>query len=217
MQPGDDVGDGNPDPHRSAAGLASDRHQAAHPLDDLVDARPRLVGAILAEGRDAGIDQPRVDRSQRLISEAEPFLHVGPKILHQHVCLLDHAVENVAAFLAAQVERHATLVAVLVLEVRLVPAGDIARIAGALDADDIGAPIRKLAHAHGPRARVGEIEHDQVLQRTRGGSVEAFELIRSLSCPRRRTSSNHEFWLDARRAVGEFQCHGRVCPGHLDS
>ena len=38
-QAGGEIGDGNADPHRPAARLARDRHQAAHALRDLVEAR----------------------------------------------------------------------------------------------------------------------------------------------------------------------------------
>ena len=56
-----DVGDRRAGAHRSLARDAGDRHEAAHALRDLVEARPVAVGAVLAEARDAGEDDARVD------------------------------------------------------------------------------------------------------------------------------------------------------------
>jgi hypothetical protein len=145
-------------PTRIGPGLAGHRHQPAHALHHLVDAGPVLVGAVLAERRDAGVDQPRILRRQRLVVELEPRLHVGPEVLDQHVGPLDHLVKDRAALVAAQVERHAALVAVLVLEVGLVAGGEILRIARTLDPHHVGAPVGKLAHADRTRARVGHVD-----------------------------------------------------------
>jgi len=52
-------------PRRCASGLArmaGDRHQAAHALGDLIEARPLEVGAVLAETGDAGEDYLLIDR-----------------------------------------------------------------------------------------------------------------------------------------------------------
>ena len=46
---GGEVGDRDADPHRAPAGRAGDRHEAAHALGDLVDARAMAVRTVLAE------------------------------------------------------------------------------------------------------------------------------------------------------------------------
>jgi hypothetical protein len=56
------IGDRDADPHRSLPRQPGDRHEPAHALGDLVEAGPVAIGAALAEARDAGIDQARVDR-----------------------------------------------------------------------------------------------------------------------------------------------------------
>src|SRR5262249_27961556 len=66
------VGDRYADPHRPLPGLAGDRHQAAHALGDLIEARALRVGAVLAEARNARIDKARIDLAQRLVVDAEP-------------------------------------------------------------------------------------------------------------------------------------------------
>ena len=156
------IGDRNADAHRALAGQAGDRHQPAHALRDLVEARPVLVGPVLAEARDAAVDDARIDLLQVLVVDAEPALHVGAEVLDHDVGLLHHLEERGAAFLGLQVERHAPLVAVQVLEV-----GALARTAGGvaallvrrhLDLDDVGAPVRELAHAGGAGADTGQVE-----------------------------------------------------------
>ena len=70
--PAGQVGDRDADAHRAAAGLARDGHQPAHALRDLVEARTLAVGPVLAEARDAGVDEARVDLAQRRVVDAEP-------------------------------------------------------------------------------------------------------------------------------------------------
>ena len=158
---GAQIGDRNADAHRALPGQAGHRHQSAHALRDLVEARPVGVGAVLAEAGDAGVNQLRIDLRQRLVVDAEALLHVGPEILDHDVGLLDHALERGDAFRLLQIERHAPLVAVQVLKVAA-----FARAAHRLfharrrfDLDDVGAPIGELAHAGRPRSHAGQVEN----------------------------------------------------------
>ena len=164
-QPGGEVGDGDADPHRALAGRAGDRHQPAHALRDLIEARPLVVGAVLAEAGDAAIDDARVDLAQALIVDAELCLHVGTKILDHDVGLLGEPLEHFEALGVLQVQRHGPLVAVQILEIRALARAARLLAAGVLqqrvDLDDVGAPIRQLPHAGGPGANAGEIEHGE--------------------------------------------------------
>src|SRR5215510_4974506 len=148
-----EVGDWDADAHRPLPRQPGDRHQAAHALGDLVEARAIAIGAGLAETRDAGIDQLRVDPGEPWIVDAEPLLHVGAEILHHHVGLLHHALERREALGGLDVERHAALVAMQIVEVGPVarPAERLAarRIRRQLDLDDVRAPIGELAHTGG--------------------------------------------------------------------
>jgi hypothetical protein len=166
VKAGADVDNRDADAHRPLAGLAGDRHQAAHALNDLIDAGALAVRAFLAEGRDAGVHQARIDLLQRLVVELEAGLDVGTEILHQHVGLLDHRVEDLAALLALEIDGHAPLVAVLVLEVPFLAAGKVRRIAGPLDLDDVGAPVGELPHADRARAHMGHVENDEAFERS---------------------------------------------------
>ncbi len=73
-------------------------------------------------------------------------------------------MENLASLLASEIERDATLVAVLVLEIRLVAAGEIRRIPRPLDPDDIGAPVRELAHADRSCPGVRQVEDPEAFE-----------------------------------------------------
>ena len=97
---------------------AGDRHQAAHALSDLVEARPRGVGPGLTEPGNAGIDELGIDFSQLRVIDAEPALHVGAKILDHHVGFLHHALERRQRLGRLEVERDAALVAVQILKIR---------------------------------------------------------------------------------------------------
>ncbi len=128
-------------------------------MRDLVEAGPVAIGPVLAEARDAGIDQAPVERPQALIVDAEPELHVGTKILHQHVGRGDEPLQDLDAVLLLEVERHAPLVAVKILEIgEVAPAAELAIALSRLDLDDLGAPIGKLAHGGRARAHAGEID-----------------------------------------------------------
>ena len=82
-QAGRQVGDRDAALDRVAAGLAGDAHHARQPLRDQVEAGPLRVRAGLAEAGDRGVDQPRVDRAQRLVVGAEPRRHARPVVLDQ--------------------------------------------------------------------------------------------------------------------------------------
>ena len=88
---GGQIGDGDAHPHRPLAGQSGDRHQPAHALRDLIEPRTIAVRPVLAETRDAGIDDAFVDFLQRLIIDAEAEFHVRTVILHHDVGLFRQA------------------------------------------------------------------------------------------------------------------------------
>ena len=158
---GGEVGDRDADAHRSLTRQAGDRHQPAHALRDLIEARPIGIGPVLAEAGNAGVNDARIDLGERLVVDTEPLLHVGPEILHHDVGLPDHALEGGEPVGHLQIKRHAAFVAMQVLKI-----GPLARPAHWLfhsgrrfDLDDIGAPVGELAHAGRSRPYAGEIEH----------------------------------------------------------
>src|SRR4030095_11042725 len=139
-----EVGDGNADPHRSLARNAGDGHQSAHALGDLVDPRPIAIGPALAEAGDAAIDQPRVNLAHRLVVDPQALLHPRPVVLYDDVGVLRELLEDRHTLGVAEVERHAPLVAVEILEVEAVAiaAHAVARAAaGHLDLDGFGPAV----------------------------------------------------------------------------
>ncbi len=144
-----EVGDGNADTHRPAAGLAGDRHQATHALGDLVDAGARRIGAALAEAGDRAVDDARVDLGDRVVVDLEPMLHVRAVVLDDDVGFGRELHEDRMAFGGLEVQRHRLLVAMQVLEVEAVAraAGGVGAFAGRrLDLDDMRPPVGELAH-----------------------------------------------------------------------
>ena len=91
---GGGVADGDAHPPRAAPRLAGDGHQAAHALDDLIDPGPFAVGAVLSEAGNAGVDDGRIDRLDRLVIDAETMLDRNVEVLHHHVCLFGQAHER---------------------------------------------------------------------------------------------------------------------------
>ncbi len=159
-------------PMAQNARRAGDRHQPAHALRDLIEARTLVIGAILAEAGNAAIDDARIDRAQAFIVDAEPGLDVGTKILDHDVGLFHKPPKHFKTFLVLQIERHRAFVAVQILEIRAMARAARLFAGGILhqriDLDDIGAPVRELPHAGRPGADPGEIEHDEAGEGLRG-------------------------------------------------
>src|SRR5258706_7379998 len=80
-----DVRDRGARAHRSLAGQPRDRHEPAHTLRDLIEARPVAVRSILAEARNAREDDARVDLRERLVVDAQPEFHVGAVVLDDDI------------------------------------------------------------------------------------------------------------------------------------
>src|SRR5262249_1614963 len=118
---GSEVSDRNADTHRSLARQAGDRHQAAHALRDLIEARTLAVRAGLAEAGYAGMHDPGIDRPQRGIVDAETELPVRTVVLDHHVGIAHQTLQDGDTFWRLQIERDAALVAMQVLEVRPMP------------------------------------------------------------------------------------------------
>ena len=109
-----------PNPHRSLAGQPGDRHQAAHPLCDLVYTRTVAIRAVLPEAGDAAVDDAGVHLPDRFVVDSEPVLDVGSIVLHDYVGVARQPEEDLLALRRFQIQRQAAFVAVQVLEIRSV-------------------------------------------------------------------------------------------------
>ena len=154
VEAGPQVGDRDADAHRALSGQAGDRHEAAHALGDLVKAGTFRIWPILPEAGDAAIDEARIDLAQRLVVDLQLVLYVGPVVLDQHVGPRHELRQHLATGRLLEVERHAALVAMQVLEVGAVAAAE-SFFTRRLDFDDLGAPVGELPHAGraGPHPR----------------------------------------------------------------
>ena len=101
---------------------------------------------------------------QRLEGEAQARGRAGREVLHQHVGLLEQAIQDLRRARVLQIEREAFLGAVGPHEVRsqaahalVVAAREVAH-AGTLDLDDARAEVGELARAE--RRRDGVLERD---------------------------------------------------------
>ena len=82
-----DIGNGGAGAGGGAVGPAGGAHQAADGLTHNVIACPLMVGAVVAEAGDGGIDDGRVDLAQLLIAQAQAVHNAGTVILQNHIAL----------------------------------------------------------------------------------------------------------------------------------
>src|SRR5262249_54774274 len=107
QQPGAEIVDRDADSHRPLTRQTGDRHQPAHALGDLVDARPLGVGTALAKAGDAAIYDARVDLLDRLVVDAQPVFYFRAEIFDDDVGLLRQLEKDRLALFALEVERQA--------------------------------------------------------------------------------------------------------------
>jgi len=171
------VGERNRREQGRAVGRAVDRREPAHGLGHRGEAGTRGVRTVLPETRDAAEHDALVDLAQCRVVDAQPRLDVGPKILDDHVCSLDELAEDLQPFRVFQVERHAALVAMHILEIAAFAraAGSFAFVEAGrhLDLDHLRAPVGELANAGRARAHAGQVDHFDM--RKGGGSGHRFE------------------------------------------
>ena len=141
-----------------------------------------LVRAVLAVARYGAVDQPRVQRAERLVVAAQPFGHARAKALDEHVGVLAQPPQHVPGLGNLEVERNAALVAVQRGEGRaaaLLPLIGVvapahARSADAsaarlLDADDVCPEVSEHHRAEASRRHAREVDHADVGQLKRPG------------------------------------------------
>src|SRR3989442_1596850 len=75
---------------------ALERHDPAHRLEQGIEAGALLVGAVGAEGGDGGVDELRIDRSQRLVVHPQALDDPGAHVLHHHVGVAREAMDDAA-------------------------------------------------------------------------------------------------------------------------
>src|SRR5207249_3092491 len=111
-EPGAEVGDRHADLHGRAVVAAGRAHDAAHALRDQVVAAAIRVRARPTEARDRAIDQPGIDRGERLVIDAETPGHAGAIVLDEHVRRRHEALQHGDAVRLFEIEHERALVAV---------------------------------------------------------------------------------------------------------
>ena len=171
------VADGNPAARRRVlrlAGAGGEVAQAAHRLADRAEGRLVAVGPVLAVAADAGDDEARVHRVQRVRAEAVALELAGAEILHQRIGLGDELLELRLPVRAFEVERDRELVAAMHAEPdgvaidRRAPAAH--RVAlGRLHLDHLGAEIGQQPGGEGRGDVVAELDDPEAGEGEVGG------------------------------------------------
>jgi hypothetical protein len=131
---GEDVGDRDAGFLRLAVGLAGDRHQAGHALDDEIVAGAMGIGPGLAEAGDRAIDQPRVHRREAVVVEPVFRQPADLEVLDHHIGAGDQVADLRLAVRRAEIDHPRGLAAVGGMEIGgrdIVAAGDEGRTPGA--------------------------------------------------------------------------------------
>ena len=180
VEPGEQVGDRDPDTHRPATGLAIGQsrqaHQPAHPLDDIVVASARRIRSVLPKASDRGVDQPGVRGAQA--GRVEPEFLEAPdlEILDQHVGVGRHLANQCRTVVSRKIDRHRALAAVggevisrdllaLMLVPRRPPVARVVPRAGLLDLDHFGAKIGEQLRRPRPGKHPRQVEHADPFER----------------------------------------------------
>ena len=173
-QPARDIGHRLAHHRRRPVWGAGLRHQTAHRLDDDVVGGSGGVGTGLAEPRDRGIDEPRVDLLQRIGAEAELRHDAGAEVLHQHIRARRKRAGDFQIIRRLQVQHDRSLASVDVLKERAFAVAErpnmaVLVAARRLDLDHVGAEIGHQGRRVGAGEDTCEIEHHDALERA--GSV----------------------------------------------
>ncbi len=162
FEPGGDVDHRDADPRRRF-GPAGDRRQAGFRLNQQVVGLALGVGPALAIAGNRAADQPRIVLAQPRYGEAELGERAGLEVLHEHVGLGEHGLEQRLVVGLAEIEHHRLLAAIepdemcaLAVHDIIVGAGEIAL--RPLDLDDARTGV---GHAAGAlRRRHGLLDRD---------------------------------------------------------
>ena len=164
---------GIPEFGRRPAGFAVDAQRAGQGLQDDVEGRPVAQRAGHAEARDRAVDQPRIDRGQRFIAQAEAIHDAGAIVFDQDVAFGREILDQRHAGLGLQIDDDALLAAVhaqkIVALVRRGTAetdGFRRRVSGRLDLQHLRAEIGQRERGRRSRQHASEVENTNSLQGT---------------------------------------------------
>ena len=169
IKPGEEIGNRHAGALRLAIGVAGDRHQPGHALNDVVIAGAMRIGPVLPETGDRAIDKARIDLREARIIQPVFRQPADLEVLDQDIGLARQCTHPRLPILGAEIGDDARLatiagveigrraVALAIDEWRTPGAGIIAP--GAFDLDHLGTEIGQRL----PRPRAGknarELDH----------------------------------------------------------
>src|ERR1700758_4497583 len=171
VQPGAAIADLRAGDERRAVAEPRGRGRAAGTLRDVLVDLAVFVRA-RAEALHRGHDHARISLVDVLPGEPHAVERAGPEVLHQHVAMLDQAVEDFLALGMLGVDGDRALVAVEHGEIEAVGAFDVTQLAARdvaaarpLDLDAVCAHIGEQLRAGWARLHVGEVEDAHAVER----------------------------------------------------
>ena len=164
--------DGAHQPRALLVGAGLDGRQAAERLDHRIVDRLVRPRAFLAEAGDRQVDDPRIDRRDVIVADAESLDHAGAEVLHEDIGCPGDLQQQVAAAGLLEVDGNRALVAVDVEERRRQAAAPVAERAGMvaparrLDLDHVGALVAQDRGRPRPRQHRAQVDDPNTLIRS---------------------------------------------------
>ena len=177
IEPGEEIADRDARLLRRPVRLAGDVHDARHALNEEVVAGALRVRARLAEARHRAIDEPRIERFEALVVEAEFLQAPDLEILDQHVRARRKAPHDLAPPLGREIGDDRAFAAVAGVEIggrtlafrfdeRRSPGARLVALR-ALDLDDVGAKIGERLAGRRARQHARELDDPHPSKRAR--------------------------------------------------
>ena len=193
IKPGEQIADRDARLLRRSFGLAGDAHHSRHALDEEIVSGALRVRAGLSEACHRAIDQPRIERFQALVIEAELPQPPDLEILDQYVGARREPAHDLAPVLGGEISDDRAFSPIAGMEIgggalafrldeRRSPGARLVAL-GALDLDDVGAEIGERLPGGGACEHAREFENAQA--RERGGQKNACRPV----CARPRISA----------------------------
>ena len=163
---------------------AGQRHHRAKSLRQRIKAGRIAHRSLVAERPDRAIDQPRIDRSHHVGTDADLLDNAGPEILDHHIGIAYQKLQPLDIGLGFDVDGDRPLVAIggvehqrgIVDEGRS-PHPRIVAAIGLLDLDHVGAHVGEDGAGQRACERLAHLDHLDACKRSRHGSVSLVDLV----------------------------------------
>ena len=189
---------------RVAVRLAGDANQAALSLRRQIERRVAGPRPLRSPARCVAVDDACVRLADLLVAQPQPLHHAGAEVVDHHVAVFRQPKADALRLLRLQVERDATLPAVMGEKVGAEPVlarrtDDPAQIAedGRLDLDHVGAHIGEGQRGLRTLLEDREVQYSYAFERLHGGSFP-----RGAPPAYRPAQPRHKGWRRAFRGYG---------------